>query len=57
AFVTHCEQFYVVVLWIGDSKVNSDSDKEAVNMGCGHQQMRHSAQQTLGETDDINADS
>ncbi|GBN88495.1 hypothetical protein AVEN_80257-1 [Araneus ventricosus] len=57
AFVTQCEQFYVVVLWIGHSKANSDSDKEAADMGCDHQQMKHSAQQTLGETDDIIADS
>ncbi|GBM67736.1 hypothetical protein AVEN_188578-1 [Araneus ventricosus] len=34
--------------WVTDS----DSDKEAVDMGCNHQQMKLSAQSTVGKIDD-----
>ncbi|GBM71722.1 hypothetical protein AVEN_126297-1 [Araneus ventricosus] len=34
------------------SGADSNSDKEAADMGCGHQQMKLSAQQTLGKIDE-----
>ncbi|GBO34326.1 hypothetical protein AVEN_195246-1 [Araneus ventricosus] len=47
-------------LRVGGSRVHScligadlDSDKEAADMSCDHQQMKISAQQTLGKMDDI----